>query len=103
SSCALSSRLSATNELLTRLLVTKPPADAGAFEDIAIAGMIVPIGGATSQGPIFSNGAVNPSRMRSKTMPVWYDIVQPALSYGRVGGAPGKGMTSGCTWGSNMS
>src|SRR5215203_4436024 len=52
---------------------------------------------------IFWNGPLNSSRMRSNSMPIWYASVQPAMSYGGVGDAPGYGITSGCCCGSNMS
>src|SRR5688572_28803800 len=95
SSPARSSRFTAIYALFTRRSVTKPAAPR-AF-------VTRPGGGVTFQSSTRSNGPVNPSRIRSNCTPIWYANVQPAWSYGAVGGAPGYGNTSGCTCGSNMS
>ena len=56
---------------------------------------IGPAGGLTFQSVTFSNGPVTGSSTRSNWTPIWNASVQPALSYGRVGGAPGYGITFG--------
>ena len=54
-----------------------------------------PDGGATFQSLTRSNGPVNGSSIRSNWTPIWNASVQPALSYGGVGGPPGTGKTFG--------
>src|SRR5690606_25855041 len=61
-----------------------------------------PAGGATSASSR-SNGPSKPSRIRANWTPIWYASVQPATSYGGVGGAPGYLKSFGWSCGSNMS
>src|SRR5215471_18320538 len=82
---AASNRLTAVNESFVARVSVKTFPDAGA----------VPAGGFTFQSVTFSNGPVKPSRTRSNCTPIWNASVQPALSYGGVGGAPGYGITFG--------
>ncbi len=55
----------------------------------------VPAAARTFQSLTRSNGPVNGSSIRSNWTPIWNASVQPALSYGGVGGPPGTGKTFG--------
>src|ERR1035437_5078914 len=55
------------------------------------------------RGSSFTNGPSNASSTRSNFTPICRASVHPALSYGRVGGAPGYLKSFGWSCGSNMS
>ena len=77
---AFSSRFTTMNESFSLWLISQPA---------GFAGPVTGAGGASSKPSTFANGPSKPSRMRSNCTPIWNASVQPAMSYGGIGGPPG--------------